>query len=212
MSPEEYKAVLAKYLSATAVDSVYDFLERYKVFLHITRKRISKLGDYRWPQPHHNYHEISVNGDMNPYQFLQVMLHEMAHLNTYQRYGNDVQPHGHQWQEEYRQLLCQYRSCFPDDIAALITQYTSRIPLSHTLENQFDEQLRHYDPNYTPSSDLTLDQLPPGTAFRIASKPQKPFRSLEKRRTRWICLGLDDNKKYLVSGSAHVVVEPRGKN
>ena len=212
MSPEEYKAVLAKYLPATAVDSVYDFLDRYKVFLHITRKRSSKLGDYRWPQPRHNYHEISVNGDMNPYQFLQVMLHEMAHLNTYQRHGNDIQPHGHEWQEEYRQLLRQYLSCFPDDIVALITQYTSRIPLSRTLEKQFDEQLRHYDPNYTPSDDLTLDQLPPGTAFRIANKPHKPFRSLEKRRTRWICLGLDDNKKYLVSGSARVVVEGRGKN
>ena len=212
MSPEEYKAVLAKYLPTTSVDSVYDFLDRYKVFLHITRKRTSKLGDYRWPQPRHNYHEISVNGDMNPYQFLQVMLHEMAHLNTYQRYGNDIQPHGHEWQEEYRQLLRQYLSCFPDDIVALITQYTSRIPLSRTLEKQFDNQLRHYDPNYTPSDDLTLDQLPAGTAFRIASKPHKPFRSLEKRRTRWICLGLDDNKKYLVSGSARVVVEGRGKN
>ena len=140
------------------------------------------------------------------------MLHEMAHLNTYQRYGNDIQPHGHEWQEEYRQLLRQYLSCFPDDIVALITQYTSRIPLSRTLEKQFDEQLRHYDPNYTPSDDLTLDQLPPGTAFRIANKPHKPFRSLEKRRTRWICLGLDDNKKYLVSGSARVVVEGGGKN
>ena len=207
MSPEEYKAILTKYIPATAVEGVYDFMNRYGVHLHITRKRISKLGDYRWPQLYHNYHEISVNGDMNPYQFLQVLLHEMAHLNTYQRYGKDIQPHGHQWQVEYRQLLCQYLSCFPDDVAALITRYTARIPLSHTVGKQIDELLRHYDLDYTPSDDLTLDQLIPGTCFRIIANPQRLFRAIGRRRTRWLCLCLDDNKKYLVSGSAMVIVE-----
>ncbi len=207
MSPEEYKAILAKYMPAAAVEPVHDFMDKYCVHLHITRKRTSKLGDYRWPQRGHNYQEISVNGDMNPYQFLMVLLHEMAHLNTHQRHGNEVQPHGHEWQEQYRQLLLQYLPCFPADIATLITQYTARIPLSRTIEKQIDAQLRHYNPDYTPTDDLTLNQLPPGTAFRIADKPQKPFRALEKRRTRWICLGLDDNKKYLVSGTARVLVE-----
>ena len=207
MSPEEYKAILAKYMPAAAVEPVHDFMDKYCVHLHITRKRTSKLGDYRWPQRGHNYQEISVNGDMNPYQFLMVLLHEMAHLNTHQRHGNEVQPHGHEWQEQYRQLLLQYLPCFPADIATLITQYTARIPLSRTIEKQIDAQLRHYNPDYTPTDDLTLNQLAPGTAFRIADKPQKPFRALEKRRTRWICLGLDDNKKYLVSGTARVLVE-----
>jgi hypothetical protein len=144
---------------------------------------------------------------MNPYQFLMVLLHEMAHLNTHQRHGNDIQPHGHEWQEQYRQLLQQYLPCFPDDIATLIAQYTAHIPLSRTIEKQIDAQLRHYDPDYTPTDDLTLNQLAPGTAFRIVDKPQKLFRALEKRRTRWICLGLDDNRQYLVSGTARVTVE-----
>ena len=207
MSPEEYKAILAKYMPADAVEPVHAFMDKYCVHLHITRKRTSKLGDYRWPQQGHNYQEISVNGDMNPYQFLLVLLHEMAHLNTHQRHGNDIQPHGHEWQEQYRQLLLQYQPCFPDDIATLIARYTARIPLSRTVGKQIDAQLRHYDANFDPSTELTLDQLPPGTVFRIAAKPQKLFRSLEKRRTRWICLGLDDQRKYLVHGSARVVIE-----
>ena len=147
---------------------------------------------------------------MNRYQFLMVLLHEMAHLNTHQRHGNEVQPHGHEWQEEYRMLLRQYLGYFPNDIASLIAQYTSRIPLSRTIGKQIDAQLHHYDADYDPSTEMTLDQLPPGTAFRIAAKPQKPFRSLEKRRTRWVCLGLDDQRKYLVNGSARVIVENRG--
>ena len=210
MSPEEYKSILANYLPTEVVDSIYDYLNRYSVHLHITRKRSSKLGDYRWPQRGHNYQEISVNGDLNRYQFLMVLLHEMAHLNTHQRHGNEVQPHGHEWQEEYRLLLRQYLGYFPNDIASLIARYTSRIPLSRTIEKQIDAQLHHYDADYDPTTELTLDQLPPGTAFRIAAKPQKPFRSLEKRRTRWVCLGLDDQRKYLVNGSARVIVENRG--
>lgn len=206
MSPDEYKSILAKYLPTEAVDPVYDFFDRHKIFLHITRQRTSKLGDYRWPQHGRNYHAISVNGDLNHYHFLLVLLHEMAHFNTHQAYGTNVQPHGHEWQEAYRQLLLQYLTIFPDDLAALIKQYTARIPLSRTVEKQLDAQIRHYNPDYSPSSDLTLDQLPVGTPFRIVAKPWKPFRSLERRRTRWMCLGLDDNKKYLVSGTAVVEV------
>ena len=206
MSPEEYKRILSDYLPKGAVEPVYAFLNRYSVHLHITRRRSSKLGDYRWPQQRHNYHEISVNGDMNRYQFLMVLLHEMAHLNTHQRHGHEVQPHGHEWQEQYRLQLNEYIACFPPDLAALITQYTAHIPLSRTIEKKIDAQLRHYDSDYNPSDNITLDQLEPGTLFRIAEKPEKLFRSVERRRTRWICIALDDQKKYLVSGSARVII------
>lgn len=104
-------------------------------------------------------------------------------------------------------MLHQYLSCFPDDIAMLISRYTTRIPLSRTIEKQLDELLLHYNPDYAPSADPVLDQLKPGTTFRIVAKQQKLFRALEKRRTRWLCLGLDDNKQYLVSGSAKVIIE-----
>lgn len=206
MSPEEYKTVLGKYLPSAAVDSTYDFLEKYSVCLHITRPRHSKLGDYRWPQPHHSHHAISVNGNLNPYHFLIVLLHEMAHLNTYLVHGTAVRPHGHEWQNAYRQLLLLYLDCFTDDIATLIKKYTAHIPLSRTIEKQIDMQLLLHNPNYNPAADLKLDQLPAGTDFRIVAKPSKPFRSIERRRTRWICLGLDDNRQYLVSGNAVVKI------
>ena len=204
MSPDEYKRILAKYLPAEAVEPIYDFFDRHGIFLHITRRRQSKLGDYRWPQNGRNYHAISVNGDLNSYHFLLVLLHEMAHFDTHQAYGTNVQPHGHEWQEAYRRLLLQYLGIFPDDVASILKRYTARIPLSRTVEKELDVQIRHYNPGYTPATDITLDQLPAGTDFRIVAKPQKPFRSIERRRTRWICLGLDDNRRYLVSGSAIV--------
>ena len=204
---DNYKRSLAKYLPAAAVDSVFNYLAQHSVHLHITRERYSKLGDYRWPWPGHPFHEISVNGNLNPYHFLLVLLHEMAHLDTWLQYKNTIQPHGHEWQANYARLINLYLPLFPTDVSVLLQRYTARIPLSRTIEKQIDAQLRHYNPDYTPSQDITLNDLTPGTRFHIASRPGHHFQALEKRRTRWICLKLEDGKKYLVSGTAVVVTE-----
>lgn len=204
---DNFKKGLAKYVPAEAVNPLFDFMAEHKVHLHITRERFSKLGDYRWPQPQHRYHEISINGNLNKYHFLMVLLHEMAHLNTWLQYKNSIQPHGHEWQANYARLINLYLPLFPTDVSVLLQRYTARIPLSRTIEKQIDAQLRHYNPDYTPSQDITLNDLTPGTRFHIASRPNHHFQALEKRRTRWICLNLADGKKYLVSGTAVVVTE-----
>lgn len=201
---DRYKQTLGQYIPSSSVDAVFDFMNRNCVRLHITRKRATKLGDYRWPQPRHNFHEISVNGDMNPYKFLIVLLHEMAHLNTHLLYKTHVQPHGHEWQEEYRKLLVAYIGNFPDDVAEVLRRYTARIPLSNTIERELDALLRHYDADYRPEAELTLDQLAPGTRFRLVARPQHIYLAQEKRRTRWICLNLDDSRQYLVAGNSQV--------
>jgi hypothetical protein len=203
---EQYKRTLGRYLPTKAVDPTFDFIQQHNIHLHITRERHSKLGDYRWPQLRHPFHEISVNGNLNPYTFLWVLLHEMAHLNTHQRYGNRVQPHGHEWQEEYRQLIMAYIANFPTDAATLMRTYCRQIPLSHSIGTKIETILHHYDPDYNPASDLSLNQLSPGTVFRPVAKPSLLFKAIEKRRTRWICLNLDDKKQYLVSGTAQVEI------
>ena len=204
---DNYKRSLAKYLPAAAVNSVFNYLAQHSVHLHITRERYSKLGDYRWPRQGHSFHEISVNGNLNPYHFLLVLLHEMAHLDTWLQYKNTIQPHGHEWQANYARLINLYLPLFPADVSVLLQRYTARIPLSRTIEKQIDAHLRHYNPDYTPSQDITLNDLTPGTRFHITSRPDHHFQALEKRRTRWICLNLADGKKYLVSGTAVVVTE-----
>ena len=205
---DNFKKGLAKYVPAEAVNPLFDFMAEHKVHLHITRERYSKLGDFRWPQPQHRYHEISINGNLNKYHFLMVLLHEMAHLNTWLQHGNTIQPHGHEWQAAYAALIMQYRSLFPVEMQPLLTSYAARIPLCRTLDKQIDAQLRRYDDGYNPATDITLNSLAPGTHFHIASRPDHHFQALEKRRTRWICRCLEDGRQYLVSGTAQVVVDP----
>lgn len=209
---EQYKASLSRYLPPTAVDSIYHYLNSNAVHLHITRKRSSKLGDYRMPQPRHQYHEISVNGDLTPHMFLLVLLHEMAHLDTFLQYGRSVQPHGHEWQQHYSRLLRQYalQGHFPAEVGTMIEKYTAKIPLSNSLGRALERKLQQLDSPETATDDVVLNELPVGTLFRVKDRPQQLFRSLEKRRTRFRCVDVQTGIAYLVGGNAIVLPEDGG--
>ena len=208
MSDEErYRKILSNHLPAEAVDWVYNYLNLHKVHFHITRERMSKLGDYRRPRPDHTFHEISVNGDLNPWFFLWVFLHEAAHLETYLKYSShlSLSPHGHEWQEEYRQLLITHADLFPVEVQGLLKRYTRRIPLSHPVGKEIEAALHRHDADYDPDS-LVLDQLQGGVRFRLKRKPDLLFEVLEKRRTRWLCKELTNGRQYLVNGSSEVII------
>ena len=203
---ERYRAILLNHLPPEAVDWTYAYLDRYKVHFHITRGRRSKLGDYRWPQKEHTFHEISVNGDLNKYLFLWVFLHEAAHMETHVRYA-DVAPHGHEWQGEYARLLAEHAVWFPSEVQPLVARYASRVPLYRPLLRQIEERLHHYDKDYVEGSVVHLDELPAGSRFRLKNKPEFVFESLEHRRTRWLCREVSTGRQYTVAGSAEVLPE-----
>lgn len=202
---ERYRAILGNHLPAEAVDWVYSYLDRHKVHFHISRGRRSKLGDYRWIQPNHPFHEISVNGDLNPYLFLLVFLHEAAHLETHLKY-RDVMPHGHEWQAEYAALLRQHTPLFPTEVHPLLAKYTSHIPLHRPTLQRIEDMLHTYDKGEnTPA--IRLDTLPVGSRFRLVSKPELLFETIEHRRTRWLCREVGSGRQYLVNGHAEVSAE-----
>ncbi len=69
-------------------------------------------------------HRISVNGNLNVYSFLITLLHELAHLLTFEQHGNRVQSHGREWKNIYGQLLDQFlkNKKFPPDIEKELLQ------------------------------------------------------------------------------------------
>lgn len=141
---ERYRAILRNHLPAEAVDWVYGFLDTYRVHFHITKERRTKWGDYRWPQRNHDYHEMSVNGDLGKSLFLWVFLHEAAHLMTHLKYAL-VKPHGHEWQGELARLRGEHVAWFPADIRPQIACYASRIPLNRKLGREIVENLLKRD-------------------------------------------------------------------
>ena len=98
---------LARYLPDGSFDYVVKYLYQYKVHLTVAKSRKSVLGDYRHAH-HGNNHRISVNGNLNPYEFLITLLHELAHLLTFEQYRNRVESHGKEWKATYSRLLVEF--------------------------------------------------------------------------------------------------------
>src|SRR5688572_27315790 len=87
---------LQQFLPPGTYEAVLSYLRTYKVHLTIAKERKSILGDYRH-STHYANHRISVNGNLNNWSFLITLLHELAHLLTFEQYGNKVLAHGREW-------------------------------------------------------------------------------------------------------------------
>src|SRR5919107_445470 len=93
-------STLQDFLPEGTYEPVLEYLHHYRVHLTVAKERKSILGDYRHRTKHES-HRISVNGNLNKYSFLITLLHELAHLVTFQKHGNKVQSHGKEWKSMY---------------------------------------------------------------------------------------------------------------
>ena len=71
-----------------------------KIIFLIKNKRKTKHGDFKIKGDERA--QITLNRTNNKYQFLITLLHEIAHYETYIKYGNNVKPHGVEWKNNFR--------------------------------------------------------------------------------------------------------------
>ena len=188
---------LAEYLPPNTFEAVAAFLHQYKVHLTISRERKSILGDYRHAGRGRS-HRISVNGNLNKYNFLITLLHELAHLLTFDKYGARVQSHGREWKNEFGMVLAQFirSKVFPPDIENELVASLHNPAASSCAEDGLMRVLRRYD---TKSSDnhLLVEELPPAGLFRL--KDGRVFKKGERLRKRYKCEEVATRKVYLFS-------------
>jgi len=201
---EEPLDALNNYLPKEATNAVIAYIKQYKVHLTITRKRRGILGDYRHPSMGMNP-RISINGDLNKYEFLITFLHELAHLFTSLQYMGRVAPHGEEWKQHYRQLLQQFLQlqAFPNDIAEAVKIAMVNPSATAGGEIHLLSIIRQYN---APSAvnNTMVQNLADGDFF---STNGKLFQRIEKRRTRIVCQLVNTNKRYLFSAIAEVKKE-----
>lgn len=195
---------LQHFLPPGTGDAVLAYLHQYKVHLTVAKERSSILGDYRH-RTHHTNHRISVNGNLNTYAFLITLLHEIAHLLTFEQYGRRVQAHGREWKMIFSGLLKQFveSKVFPPDIEYELVQSLHNPAASSCAEEGLLRVLRKYDDN---KGDFQLvEQIPAGSLFRI--KDGRVFKKGEKLRKRFKCTEVATGKVYLFSPvyEVHVV-------
>src|SRR5215213_142590 len=143
---EAHISELQDYLPPDTYDAVLSYLHLYHVHLTVARERKRILGDYRH-RTHGKNHRISVNGNLNQYAFLITLLHELAHLLTFEKFGNRVASHGGEWKTIFGQLLAQFikHNIFPLDIKNALLESLHNPAASSCADEVLLRTLKKYD-------------------------------------------------------------------
>ena len=195
---------LNSYLPDGAFEPVIDLINQYKVHLTVTKARKSVLGDYRHAFQGAN-HKISVNGNLNKYEFLITLLHELAHLLCYELHRNRVDAHGKEWKSIYGQLLAQFiqKGIFPDDIKKALSKTLLNPAATANGETKLLLVLRKYNTVQKEGIALVAN-IAEGVLFE--SLNGKIFKRGKKRRIRIECVEVATGQVYSFSALTEVKV------
>jgi len=190
--------VIQPYIPENATNIVVRWIQDYKVTLTITRSRKSVFGDYRWPQ-NGKGHRISVNGDLNPYAFLITLVHEMAHLTSWERHRNTVSSHGKEWKHEFKILMDEFsgKRIFPADIHTAFKQHLIAPSYSHCEDPKLMKALRKYD----RVAETMIEDLPEGSLFKFRNNIYRKGKQLRKR---FMCYEVNSKRILLFNPMAPV--------
>lgn len=175
---------------------VEDYLRRFRIHLTIAKQRKSILGDYKHRTHVHN-HRISVNGNLNPFAFLITLIHEIAHLLTFEQFSNKVDAHGMEWKNIYSMLLQQFleHKIFPADIEKELMISLQNPAASSCAEDGLIRVLRKYDINNDGYK--LVEEIPVNGLFKL--EDERIFKRGEKQRKRYKCIEVNTGKVYLFS-------------
>ncbi len=198
---ERNKAILSKYIPSDAVPTIAEWVFTYDFKLKIKRARTTKYGDYRPPVRGLN-HQITINHDLNKYAFLNTLVHEIAHLSAWKKYGDAIQSHGKEWKSEYRLLLQPFLhdKIFPADVISSLKDYLHNPAATVCSDKTLFKTLRKYDENN--DGRIFLDELPLQSQF--IAEDDHTYLKVKKIRTRYLCSRVNTRHEYLFHGTAQV--------
>lgn len=168
----------------------------------VTRERKTKLGDFRF-RPDRKIQTITINGTLNPYQFLLTYIHEVAHLHTFDRFGRRILPHGKEWKNTFKTLLQPLltETVFPRNILIPLRKHMANPKASSAGDLFLMKEMSKYDNSRENDSLEFLSDLKPGISFELSGRV---FKKGETRRTRVLCEEIRTGKKFLIAQLAKV--------
>lgn len=195
---------LAAYLPAGSFEPVIELVNQYKVHLTVTKARKSVLGDYRHAGLGAN-HKISVNGNLNQYEFLITLLHELAHLLCFEQFKNRVDAHGKEWKNIYSALLADFirKDIFPADIQKSLKKTLLNPAATASGETALLLVLRQYD-LVKKEGYKFVAHIEEGVLFE--SLKGRIFKRGKKRRIRIECIEVATGHVYLFSALSEVKI------
>lgn len=187
-----------------AVNYCFNLWKQYKFTFKIRKPRLSKAGDYTYI-PSKKLHIITVNSNLNPYNFLITYIHEVAHFVAFEKYGRKIMPHGKEWKLSFSTLMQPMlnNNILPDDILKVALRHFKNPKASTSGDPELVRVLSRYN-NSQSKNLIMLEDVPSGSIFTFRSKI---YQKLEKKRTRIICADSKTGRKFLISKAA--IVEPQ---
>ncbi|MDI9355427.1 MAG: hypothetical protein QM536_00150 [Chitinophagaceae bacterium] len=194
------KEIFQKYFPESAVPYCFDLFTNNNFLFKIVKTRTSKLGDFRF----YNRSKkcvITVNNNLNPYHFTVVYVHEVAHLQTFQKYHDAVLPHGNEWKDCFRMLLKPLleQKVFPMDIEQALYQHLQNVKASSCNDVSLIKRLSKY--NVTDAKTILLVEIPLMREFIYKGVRYKKMKTM---KTRSLCIHVLTKQRFSMSLTAPV--------
>lgn len=196
--------VLSKYLPEHAVTSCFELIKNNNVHLKIVNERQTRHGDYR--KGLSGKHEITVNSNLNKYRFLITLIHEIAHLVAFEKFGRNIKPHGNQWKITFQHLMIPFirPEIFPNQLLPFLARHFKNPTASSDTDAHLALALKQFDER--KESINFIHEVPNGSYFRI--KGNRVFQKKALRVKRYECLEVKTGKIYLFNANAEVEIVP----
>lgn len=194
--------ILKKYLPEQSVPLIAEWIIRFDFKLKIKKERSTRLGDYTMPHNGLN-HTITINHNLNKFSFLITLVHEVAHLVTYNQHRNTVNPHGREWKRNFQELIQPFLNTdiFPVEIFSALRRYMQNPAASSCSDVNLLRTLKLYDDQ---SDSVFLEYLPVNTLFLY--NESRVFQKGERVRKRYKCREISTGQVYLFNPLTEVEV------
>ncbi|MFI8605922.1 SprT-like domain-containing protein [Cellulophaga baltica] len=191
---------LEKYLPERAVALCITLIKDYSVNLKIVNQRVTRHGDYR--RLPDGSHKITVNASLNKYRFLITLVHEIAHLVAFEKFGRQIKPHGLEWKRTFQGLMLPFihPDVFPNKVLPLVANHFRNPSASSDTDARLSLALKQYDEQLKENS--YVFEIPIGSIFRIHNG--RIFKKGNRKIKRYECSELATGKMYLFQPNAEV--------
>tara|TARA_R110002051_G_scaffold324310_2_gene421018 strand:- start:4291 stop:4944 length:654 start_codon:yes stop_codon:yes gene_type:complete len=189
-----------------ALSYCFSLWEEEPFVIELTKSRRSKLGDFRYRRDK-SIQKITINHDLNQYQFLITYIHEVAHHRVFsqhkERIGKGIMPHGIEWKRSFKWLMAPvlHERVFPKDVLIPLKLHMSNPKASTGADLFLMKELRKYDKDAVKFEQPFLGDLPQHAHFELR---ERVFKKIRTQRSRVLCQEISTGRNYLISNNALV--------